>query len=154
MRFSNIMPAVKEMSIQGETVTIDSNSGINDHSGNPNIGQRCVEELDLSRSKRKSNVTLLRDNDLKSEEYRLDIARKDWKNELSEVTTNTMEIFARPVELGKRLGGNFSRVFGSYLGDELPKYVRAFPYLEHYLASGRPVIGAPAGAEGITTTAW
>jgi len=63
------------MSIQRETVTIDSDWGIDDRSGHVNIGQRCAEELNLSRSKRKSNVTLLRDDDLKPEEYRLDIAR-------------------------------------------------------------------------------
>ncbi len=74
------------------------------------------------------------------------------KNELSEVTANTMKIFARPVDLCKRLGGDFSHVFGPYLGDEMPKYVRAFPYLEYYLSSGRTVIGAPAG--GSNTSDW
>ena len=78
--------------------------------------------------------------------------QEDWKNELPEVTTNAMKSFARPVDLEKRLGGDFSRVFGPYLGDELPKYVRAFPYLEYYLASGRQVIGAPAGASN--TSDW
>ena len=63
-----------------------------------------------------------------------------------------MKSFARPVDLEKRLGGDISRVFGPYLGDELPKYVRAFPYLEYYLASGRQVIGAPAGASN--TSDW
>ena len=78
--------------------------------------------------------------------------QEDWKSELSEVTAGAMKSFARPVDLNKRLGGDFSRVFGSYLGDELPKYVRAFPYLEYYLASGRPVMGAPAGASN--TSNW
>lgn len=78
--------------------------------------------------------------------------QEDWKSELSEVTAGAMKNFARSVDLDKRLGGDFSRVFGSYLGDELPKYVRAFPYLEYYLASGRQVIGAPAGAAN--TSNW
>jgi len=78
--------------------------------------------------------------------------QQEWKNELSEVTANTIKIFARPVDLRKRLGGDFSRVFGAYLGDEMPKYVRALPYLEYYLASGRTVIGAPAGASN--TSDW
>ena len=78
--------------------------------------------------------------------------QKDWKSELSEVTASAMKNFARSVDLEERLGGNFSRVFGPYLGDELPKYVRAFPYLEYYLASGRQVIGAPAGASN--TSDW
>jgi len=78
--------------------------------------------------------------------------QQDWKTELSEVTASAMKNFARPVDLEKRLGGNFARVFGAYLGDELPKYVRAFPYLEYYLESGRPVIGAPAGAAN--TSDW
>jgi hypothetical protein len=78
--------------------------------------------------------------------------QSDWKSELSEVTANTMKIFAESVDLEKRLGGDFSRVFGQYLGNELPKYVRSFPYLEYYLASGRKVIGAPAG--GSNTSDW
>ncbi|MFC1713277.1 family 20 glycosylhydrolase [Candidatus Poribacteria bacterium] len=78
--------------------------------------------------------------------------QSDWKSELSEVTASAMKNFARPVDLEKRLGGDFSRVFGSYLGDELPKYVRAFPYLEYYLESGRQVIGAPAGSAN--TSDW
>jgi len=75
MRFSNIIPTPKEMSAQGGVVTLDSNWGIDNRSGHVNIGQRCAEELNLSRDKRKSNVTLLRESDLKPEEYRLDIAR-------------------------------------------------------------------------------
>jgi hypothetical protein len=78
--------------------------------------------------------------------------QEEWNNELPEVTANTMKIFARPVDLGKRLGGAFARVFGPYLGGEMPKYVRAFPYLEYYLASGRKVLGAPAGASN--TSDW
>lgn len=78
--------------------------------------------------------------------------QNDWKNELSEVTARTMKVFAESVDLEKRLGWNFSSVFGPYLGNELPKYVKAFPYLEYYLASGRKVIGAPAGASN--TSDW
>jgi hypothetical protein len=78
--------------------------------------------------------------------------QNDWKNELSEVTASTMKVFAESVDLEKRLGGNFSRVFGQYLGDKLPKYIRSFPYLEYYLSSGRKVIGAPAGASN--TSDW
>ena len=78
--------------------------------------------------------------------------RDEWKGELSEVTANTLKVFARPVDLQTRLDADFHRVFGSYLGNELPKFVRAFPYLEYYRASGRKVFGAPAGASN--TSEW
>lgn len=77
MRSNNIIPTPKEMSIQNETITIDSGWGIDNRSGHPDIGQRYAEELDLPCSMRKSNVTLLRNDDLRPEEYRLDIARED-----------------------------------------------------------------------------
>jgi len=76
----------------------------------------------------------------------------EWKAELSDVTARTLAAFAQPVDLTKRLGGEFSQVFGSYLGDQQPKFVRAFPYLEYYQAHGHPVIGAPAGASN--TSEW
>jgi len=76
----------------------------------------------------------------------------EWKAELSDVTARTLAVFAQPVDLTKRLGGEFSQVFGPYLGDQQPEFVRAFPYLEYYQAHGHPVIGAPAGASN--TSEW
>ena len=37
----------------------------------------------------------------------------------------------------------FLRVYGGCLGGDLPRYVRAFPYLEHYQERGRRVICGP-----------
>jgi hypothetical protein len=76
----------------------------------------------------------------------------DWKAELPEVTAKTLAAFAQPVDLNRRLGPGFRKVYGSCLGDQLPKFVPAFPYLEHYQAAGRRVIGAPAGASN--TSEW
>ena len=42
-----------------------------------------------------------------------------------------------------RLEEDFLRVYGPYLGDQTPKYVRAFPYLEFYQDHGRRVICGP-----------
>ena len=69
----------------------------------------------------------------------------EWKGELPEVAANILRDHARPVELAETPGPEFLRVYGPYLGDELPKFVRGFPYLEYYQAAGRNVIGAPAG---------
>ena len=78
--------------------------------------------------------------------------RGEWKAELPEVTANTLEVFAEPVDLKARLGGKFAEVFGPYLGEEVPRYVRAFPYLEFLQDSGHRVIGAPAGLSN--SSAW
>ncbi len=76
----------------------------------------------------------------------------EWKGELPEVTAKTLAAFAQPVELDEGLGPELLRVYGAYLGDQLPKLARAFPYLEYYQAAGRNVIGAPAGASN--TSEW
>jgi len=69
--------------------------------------------------------------------------QKEWKQELSDVTAKAVAEFAQPVSMEKDLGEQFLQVFGGYLGDQLPKYVRAFPYLEYYQAHGRHVICSP-----------
>jgi hypothetical protein len=66
-----------------------------------------------------------------------------WKRELSDVTASTLESFATPVPLLADLGEQFLAVYGSYLGDQMPKCVRAFPYLEYYQDHGRRVICGP-----------
>jgi hypothetical protein len=67
----------------------------------------------------------------------------EWKAELPDVTAHTLSFFSHPTVMEERLGGDFQRVFGSYLGDQFPKYLTAFPYLEFYQDRGRRVIGAP-----------
>lgn len=66
-----------------------------------------------------------------------------WQHELSDVTANTLRFFGAPVPLLTDLGEEFLRVYGKYLGDRVPKYVRAFPYLEYYQDHGRHVICGP-----------
>ncbi len=78
--------------------------------------------------------------------------QSEWRADLSEVTASTLAAFAQPVDMRTRLGGEFAAVFGPYLGDELPRYVRAFPYLEFLQDSGHRVIGAPAGLSN--TSEW
>jgi hypothetical protein len=67
----------------------------------------------------------------------------EWKAELPTVTAEALRFFSHPTGMEGRLEEEFVRVFGDYLGDQMPKYVRAFPYLEFYQDRGRKVIGAP-----------
>ena len=64
MRFSNVIPTPKEVSPRGGSVAINSEWGIDDRSGYPDIGKRCAGELNLSNDRRKSNVTFLREDGL------------------------------------------------------------------------------------------
>jgi hypothetical protein len=68
---------------------------------------------------------------------------EEWKPELADITRKAMSEFAEPIAMETELGGKFLEVFGDCLGDEFPKYVRAFPYLEYYQGKGRRVLGAP-----------
>ena len=67
----------------------------------------------------------------------------EWSGELSEVTRATLERFARPAKLEETLTSEYMTTYRKYLGEQFPKYVRAFPYLEYYLDKGRVVYGAP-----------
>lgn len=67
----------------------------------------------------------------------------EWAAELSDVTRHTLDHFARPVRLDRDLTDQYLAAYRDYLGDELPKYVRAFPYLEYYQDRGRTVFGGP-----------
>ena len=67
----------------------------------------------------------------------------EWERELSDVTAETLKVFAQPIAMETDLGEEFLRVYGDYLGDGFPKYIRAFPYLEYYQDQMRRVIGGP-----------
>jgi len=67
----------------------------------------------------------------------------EWEGELSEVTRKTLARFAKPVRLDADLNEEFLTAYRNYLGDRMPKYVRAMPYLEYYQDHGRTVYGAP-----------
>ncbi|MDQ1329632.1 MAG: Beta-N-acetylhexosaminidase, partial [Candidatus Poribacteria bacterium] len=73
--FSNIIPIPKEMSFQEGSVILDSDWGIDDLSHKQNINQRFANELGISIGKKESNVKLLWQDDLKPDEYRLDVTR-------------------------------------------------------------------------------
>jgi len=76
----------------------------------------------------------------------------EWSDELPEVTAKTLEVFADPTDMSARVGGEFAKTFGPYLGDGLPRHARAFPYLEFLQDSGHRVVGAPAGLSN--TSEW
>ena len=67
----------------------------------------------------------------------------EWRAELDSTTAGVLDHFAGPVRLEDDLTASFMTVYGDCLGDSLPKFVRAFPYLEYYRDKGRRVIGAP-----------
>jgi uncharacterized C2H2 Zn-finger protein len=70
----------------------------------------------------------------------------EWAGELSEVTRKALDRFARPVRLDRDLTDEYLAIYRDYLGDQLPKHVRAFPYLEYYQDRGRTVFGGPTCA--------
>jgi len=59
--------------------------------------------------------------------------------------------FARPIDFENDLSPQFLDRFGPYLGDQFPKRVRAFPYLEYYEDLGFQVMVAPAGGSNQST---
>jgi hypothetical protein len=69
--------------------------------------------------------------------------KDQWKHELSDATRTTLDFFGHPVAMGSEITPEVLRVYGKYFGDQLPKLVRAFPYLEYYQDQGRTVIGGP-----------
>ena len=68
----------------------------------------------------------------------------EWRTELDSTTAGVLDHFAGPVRLEDDLTGNYMTVYGDYLGESLPKFIRAFPYLEYYQDKGRRVIGGPS----------
>jgi len=75
----------------------------------------------------------------------------EWKHEASDATRSTLEFFGEAVSFDD-LSQDFHRVYGRYLGDQLPKFVRAFPYIEYYQDHGRRVICGPTCAGN--TSSW
>jgi hypothetical protein len=66
-----------------------------------------------------------------------------WKDELSDLEASVMKTFIRPVNLKESLSKKFMDLYGGYFGDEFPKRVKAYPYIEFYMDKGFQVIGAP-----------
>ena len=74
--------------------------------------------------------------------------RKEWEAELGPVERQVANACAEPLDLERELPEGFLRRFKRYLGDEFPKRVRAFPYLEYYRDHGFNVICGGAGDLG------
>lgn len=78
------------------------------------------------------------------------IIDKHWKNEWQAElgpAERLMQHFAAPIDFEKELSDKFLHEFKKYLGDEFPKRIRAFPYLEYYQDHGFKVICGGAGDE-------
>lgn len=67
----------------------------------------------------------------------------EWEGGLSAVTRKTLDRFAKPVRLDEDLGEEYLSVYRDCIGEQFPRYVRAFPYIEYYQSRGRVVYGAP-----------
>ncbi|HRU07209.1 MAG TPA: family 20 glycosylhydrolase [Candidatus Brocadiia bacterium] len=70
----------------------------------------------------------------------------EWRAELDPVERRTLDVFAPRLDLAKDLPAHMLERFRPYLGDEFPKRVRAFPYLEYYQDQGFEVICAPTAS--------
>jgi hypothetical protein len=66
-----------------------------------------------------------------------------WNDELSDLERTMMKNFGTAVPLEESLGEDFLSVYGPYLGEEFPKRIKGYPYLEFYQDKGFKVIGAP-----------
>ena len=68
-----------------------------------------------------------------------------WTPEATDVARWVLDVFGEGgcADVEASLGEEFMREYGSYLGDQFPKYFRAFPYLEYYMDHGFKVIGMP-----------
>lgn len=67
----------------------------------------------------------------------------EWKHELGDLERSIINNFATKVPLKVSFGKKFMEMYGSYLGDEFPKRIKGYPYLEFYQDKGFKVIGAP-----------
>lgn len=67
----------------------------------------------------------------------------EWKHELADLERSIVNTFASKVSLQESLSEKFIELYGPYLGNEFPKRIKGFPYLEFYQHKGFKVIGAP-----------
>ncbi len=72
----------------------------------------------------------------------------EWTDEIEDVTRRVLEVWGKLFGPGvenveESLGTEFMELYGKYLGDKFPKYVKAFPYLEYYQEKGFKVILMP-----------
>ncbi len=74
----------------------------------------------------------------------------EWSSEPEEVERRMLDFFATPIDFERDLSQGFRERFGPYLGDDFPKRVRAFPYLEFYRDKGFRVIGCGTGGGNLS----
>lgn len=67
----------------------------------------------------------------------------NWRFELTNLERSIMDTFAKAVPMEESLSKNFMSVYGSYLGEDFPKRIKGYPYLEFFIDKGFKVIGAP-----------
>lgn len=67
----------------------------------------------------------------------------EWKDELNDLDRTIMSNFATGVPLEESLSKSFMDLYGPYLGEQFPKRIKGFPYLEFYRDKGFKVIGGP-----------
>ncbi|HOJ09684.1 MAG TPA: family 20 glycosylhydrolase [Clostridiales bacterium] len=67
----------------------------------------------------------------------------EWKHELTDLERSIMSTFASKVPLKESLSKKFIELYGPYLGNEFPKRIKGYPYLEFFQDKGFKVIGAP-----------
>jgi len=70
-----VIPTPKEVSLPGPEVRVDAYWGVQDRSGEAGLAKRYAEEFGVADTKRTMNFSLVRRDDLRAEEYRLDIAK-------------------------------------------------------------------------------
>ncbi len=74
---------------------------------------------------------------------------KEWPlGELTDLQRIEMLNISFPFDVEAELSGRFMDEFGKYLGDDFPKFFRAFPYLEYFQDKGYDVIAAPTAMGG------
>ncbi|MBM4047839.1 MAG: hypothetical protein FJ279_22265 [Planctomycetes bacterium] len=77
--------------------------------------------------------------------------KTEWASELDPVERQMIAHFAAPIDFERDFSPEFLGEFRRYLGEQFPKRVRAFPYLEYYQDMGFKVLCAPAGGSNHST---
>lgn len=67
------------------------------------------------------------------------------RGRITDVQHQVMKNYSRPARLRSKLGHEYLGVYGKYLGDAFPRWIRALPYLEYYQDRGHDVITSPTG---------
>ena len=68
-----------------------------------------------------------------------------WTAELEDVEAGVLNFFVHKAvdDVVETLGPDYMARYGAYLGDEVPKRFKAYPYIEYYMDQGFRVVGMP-----------